>query len=72
MCAGGDWQTPVKFEIVLNNDNKVIVNKISDEFNTGMTNLYFLKNIFQIENNTIDDWYEYAEFVYNDIENGRK
>jgi len=45
MCAGGDWQTPVEFEISLKNNN-IVLNELSNEFDDGMSFFEFIVEIF--------------------------
>jgi len=67
--AGGDWQDPVKFEIVLNNNNNIIVNKISDDegFEDGIDFCSFIDKIFT--NNKKDDAYiKYKHYCDDDLD----
>ena len=63
MCAGGDWQTPVKFKIYL--DNEIKTEKISDaDFCDGngrnISEDNFIEFLFDVDLSD-SDWYEFFE-----------
>jgi len=58
MCGGGDWQTPVKFSMYIEN-SEIRIKKISNTFEESKySDDEIISKIFDVE---IDDWYEYFE-----------
>ena len=64
-CAGGDWQTPIKFEITLVNDS-IKTKIIGNTFEEGMDDIIFLSELFGIINSVYDDWYYLAKNLFED------
>jgi len=60
LCAGGDWQTPIKFKLFLDN-GEIKTEKISDTFgDNGITDDDFIAFLFDVDLSD-SDWYEYFE-----------
>lgn len=63
MCAGGDWQIPVKFRIILDDNDKLITEKLMDDyFEEGIDFDDFINIIF--ENKPPKKLEEFIEELY--------
>jgi len=62
ICAGGDWQEPIKFELFLDNDNiktKILEHNVYDE---GIYDEEYLSMLFNDDKkNDFEHWVDYLK-----------